>query len=737
MAENPTPHQPGTFLDQRFHVQSVLGRGGFGIAYLALDQARNDQVVVKELAPNGVLRLPDGRLDLEALGSSVAHRIRNQFLEEAKLIAKLNINGIPNVRVSFLEYGTAYFASNYCKDAETLDALLRKNRRLDESTVLDFLLQIAETLSRVHQKKILHRDIKPSNILARTNGEALLIDFGAARQWHADITQTQTVLFTPGYAPLEQLSERGKRGPATDLYGLCATGYALFTGSPPLSPLERINGHELVPLHELRPDIDPIIANAIDGGLALYFEERPQTIGEWLKLMKIGPTAPTLPTVEDYDKRRLKLQKFSYGKHACPACKNILIQPVPLNINQCPVCTSGRLILRSLHPQRCPICRSGVLHALNNAAKPQICPLCSVGHLLVHSKGLLHRKKIAHCKQCKSQLTEEETQIWRVTSCDQFPERLDEVHTWLDWQTLSGRSTKVEICDGCDALFDLKEDGRWKQIYPQPEPLGYVSLYPEEWARVAARLKPGAGTHVCTRCQADFFIEGGKITLLDAQDDPFHFAEDNIGRLYTQEEVRWIGVGKESPHSGYVCHHCRLEFDEENGQLKLIQSNHPELRNHIGQTYDIQNWHRIAQGLPKTEDEAGFEKAFDLALITAYQEGQLDIDGKGNLWKGKATVLNDNKETTFVATMNEIRFGGLFRKEKIPVNLIEALEFDADHVQIKIFDELEWLEFELPPIQFSAPMSSGSRIVELHAADLASRLLPIVKTNTYPAELRP
>src|ERR1019366_7111585 len=122
-----------------------------------------------------------------------------------------------------------------------------------------------------------HRDIKPSNILVGADGAVYVIDFGAAREWHADSTVTHTVQHTPGYAPPEQLSERARRGPATDLYAVCATLFVMLAGVAPPSASDRAAGIPLPSLLSIRPELDPIIVRAIEAGLMLAYAGRPQT----------------------------------------------------------------------------------------------------------------------------------------------------------------------------------------------------------------------------------------------------------------------------------------------------------------------------------------------------------------------------------------------------------------------------------------------------------------------------
>ncbi|MBC8065934.1 MAG: serine/threonine protein kinase, partial [Chlorobia bacterium] len=204
MSAEPRPLHEGTLLADRFEVEGLLGRGAFGIVYLAHDLARNDHVVVKELAPAGTPRCDDSLIQLPA---DSAHRMRQNFLNEAKTISRLHVRGILPVRLGFAENGTAYFATDYLPNAETLEKLIQKEGRMEVDGALDILYQCLEILEAIHEKGVLHRDLKPSNILLNANGEVTLIDFGAAREWQADSATTHTVLFTPSYAPLEQMAE--------------------------------------------------------------------------------------------------------------------------------------------------------------------------------------------------------------------------------------------------------------------------------------------------------------------------------------------------------------------------------------------------------------------------------------------------------------------------------------------------------------------------------------------------
>jgi serine/threonine protein kinase len=207
---------PGASIAERYRVVRVLGRGGFAVAYLAEDLVAGKQVVIKELFPAGAARRQDGSIAL-GMEPDAAHRLVHGFLDEARLLMKLRAPGIVAVLGGLQWNGTAYCVMEHQPDARPLTDLLKERGKLSVSDSLRIVRSCASALEAIHERGFLHRDIKPSNILIGPQGDATLIDFGAAREWHADATVRHTALFTPGYAPIEQLSDRGRRGPASDL----------------------------------------------------------------------------------------------------------------------------------------------------------------------------------------------------------------------------------------------------------------------------------------------------------------------------------------------------------------------------------------------------------------------------------------------------------------------------------------------------------------------------------------
>ncbi len=699
MSADPRPLADGTLLADRFEVEGVLGRGAFGIVYLARDLLRNDHVVVKELAPSGVKRLEGNLLDLPA---DTAHRNRQNFLNEAKTLSRLHVRGVLPVRLGFSENGTAYFATDYLPNAETLEKLLQKEGRVEIDGALDILYQCLEILEAIHKRGVLHRDLKPSNILLNANGEVTLIDFGAAREWQADLSTTHTVLFTPSYAPLEQMAERARRGPASDLFALCATFYEMATGRKPETATDRASGVPLTPLATLRPEIDSAVAKAIESGLALKYTDRPQTIEAFRELLAQESEVQGPLGLFEMDARMVRLQKFSFERRECPACKGLLEEPRPLRKGVCPVCHEGTIKQREMHRHQCPICRVSIMRRFTNLDPVRTCPKCNVGWLQIKKKGLLSKEIQAKCPECTATFDGEELGI----------ETLRRI----------GRAEHVWRCDSCNSQLDEQSDGRL-ELKAESRPSPYKRLYPEEWDCVAAGLEPGSGNAECMLCGADYYIDGEGVTLLACKDDPFGYAKSNLGRLLDFEDNRWMAVGKFSPHPGLVCQQCHTEFDKDGEYLRLVRSPNRRLLQHQDEPNKLLNWHRIAQDLPLVEEEGEFADTLLGKIVAAYRDGELGFDDENHvLWKGPAVNLDSGSSGTLTVTKSDFQFGGVFRKSKLPFDTIRSCRVEGGNVCFLVRGEAEPFEFQVEPMDLTVGLQSGKYTVELGLEDLADRV---------------
>jgi serine/threonine protein kinase len=289
-----------------FKILSKLGQGAFGITYLALDLTLDCNVAIKEYFPRE-FAVRDGTRNVRPGGTVDERETFNwglaKFSEEAQTLARLDHPNVVAVRRFFKLNGTAYLVMDYCQ-GEPLDHVIRTGGVPSPERFEQIFLSLLEALEYVHSQKVTHRDIKPSNIFIRNDGKPVLLDFGAARRSLVEQTHTVTSLATRHYAAFEQYATNGKQGPWTDIYGLAATMYFVGTGVKPEDSSDRILEDNLVPLRVkalLKYPGKAQLLTAIDAGLSVRQNTRPQSVDEWRKLIKL-PSEPSHRAPEVVDK---------------------------------------------------------------------------------------------------------------------------------------------------------------------------------------------------------------------------------------------------------------------------------------------------------------------------------------------------------------------------------------------------------------------------------------------------
>ena len=274
-----------------YRLLSVLGVGGFGVTYKARKEEIGLDVAIKEYMPNQFAVRDGTTVHPKSDGSGADFEWGLQrFLEEARTLARFPRH--PNiVRITdyFEANNTAYIVMEY-EDGEPLDELLRRLGTLTEEQLKYILLPIADGLGAVHREDVLHRDIKPANIFVRRmDGSPVLLDFGAARSELGVKSENVDAIVSPPYSPPEQYYSGGEQGPYTDIYALSALCYSAITGKPPPESPNRLaqrhrRGDPLRRLVEMQPPgYSTALLEAVDWGLQLNEEDRPQSVDEWLR----------------------------------------------------------------------------------------------------------------------------------------------------------------------------------------------------------------------------------------------------------------------------------------------------------------------------------------------------------------------------------------------------------------------------------------------------------------------
>ena len=268
-------------------IQSRLGKGGFATAYLARSY-RNEPVVIKTIKTEILAN--------SKYSQDLAKFIRD-FEREGSRLALFKHPNIVRLKGFFYEKNLPCICMEYI-EGQDLGNLVENDGILPEKKALCYIKQVGEALSVIHRKNLLHRDVKPENIMIRSQtDEAVIIDFGIARECISEGPQIHTQLLSHGFAPLEQYDAQSKKGTYSDVYSTAATLYYMMTAEIPPASFSRIVRDSLIRPQQLNPRISDRVERAIMIGMVLRPEFRPKSIEQWLRLLDVE-TATNLDSLQ-------------------------------------------------------------------------------------------------------------------------------------------------------------------------------------------------------------------------------------------------------------------------------------------------------------------------------------------------------------------------------------------------------------------------------------------------------
>ena len=288
--------RPFTVLQGKYMIGRVIGMGGFGITYIGWDLNLQTYIAIKEYFPESFAHrdtMATTTVTTNENKQEIYDKGLKRYVEEARNLSKFyQLQGIVSVKDFFYENGTGYIVMEYINGVDLKHYLKGMGGTLDEATVLALMKPVFESLYEVHKNGLVHRDISPDNIMVDNEGKIKLIDFGSVRGQSAETDKTYTVILKHGYAPPEQYYAKGKQGPWTDIYSLCATMYKMLTGEVPPNGVERMEDDTYVNPSSKGITVSERTEAVLRKGLAVKATERYQNIGELLSdLYGSGPIA--------------------------------------------------------------------------------------------------------------------------------------------------------------------------------------------------------------------------------------------------------------------------------------------------------------------------------------------------------------------------------------------------------------------------------------------------------------
>jgi len=347
---------PGTrLLNGQYQILEPLQKGGFAMTYVARDSLDRN-VVIKECFPAGLCNRRNGQVRAASPGHEAQFAaLKQQFICEARGMAKLHHPYVVAVHQVFEENNTAYMALDYVDGIDLIAVQEDDPKRLTPAFLRATLMGTLNAVRHIHSKGVLHRDIAPDNLRVDAGDGITLIDFGAAE------AQIPGSAFAPaalqavkdGYSPPEFYVTGGAHDFSSDLYSLGATFYQLITGDVPPSGLlrrERVMAgapDPYVPLAKGNWACGYPLILTIDMALELDRTRRPQTADQWLTALdtapQLRPAAQAAPrptsqaaTLSDHDlqavvSRMVKDVNRNLGAEASESAPAPAKMPMPWN----------------------------------------------------------------------------------------------------------------------------------------------------------------------------------------------------------------------------------------------------------------------------------------------------------------------------------------------------------------------------------------------------------------------
>jgi serine/threonine protein kinase len=321
-----------------YRIVEPLGRGGMGSVFKAVHVTTGEEVAVKVIAAS----------------VSDDMRFRRRFDDEIKTLIKLKHPNIVSIIGCGEQHGQLFYSMELV-EGETLQQLLRREKRLPWPFVLDMAIDICNALKHAHNFGVTHRDLKPANLLIREDGTPKLVDFGIAKLFgSSEQTAAGSVLGTADFMAPEQAGD-GAISPRTDLYALGNVLYACFAGRPPFAGrtvarvIESLQREAPTPLDLIAPEVPEEIILLVHDLLEKRPEARPPTALAVMNRMK-AIRAGLHRQATSLDMGKTVIQPLAVDEKVLPSESESPTQVQPTSSNETPTIVAEDVVIRVVVP---------------------------------------------------------------------------------------------------------------------------------------------------------------------------------------------------------------------------------------------------------------------------------------------------------------------------------------------------------------------------------------------------
>ncbi|MEK9511976.1 SUMF1/EgtB/PvdO family nonheme iron enzyme [Limnospira fusiformis PMC 851.14] len=272
-------------LAERYYAKSILGQGGFGRTFLAVDDFKPSQppCVIKQFLP-------------QAQGTATLEKAAQLFDQEAQRLELLGKHSqIPELLAYFTADNRQYLIQEFI-EGDTLQQQLDNQGAFTENQIISLLEDLLPVLDFVHQNQVIHRDIKPENIIRRASDNKLvLVDFGAAKQVHStSLSVTGTVIGSAAYCAPEQAMGKPQYG--SDLYSLGVTCLYLLTQVSPSNLYDPLELQWVWREHLNDNQLSEKLGKILDRLVETVFNKRYQSVAQVWADLQPSDDSPKPPT---------------------------------------------------------------------------------------------------------------------------------------------------------------------------------------------------------------------------------------------------------------------------------------------------------------------------------------------------------------------------------------------------------------------------------------------------------